>query len=389
MQKTSTISLGLLFALALLTASGPFSIDLYLPGLPQVAAELATSKVQWTLSSFMLGMACGQLGVGALSDTYGRKRFLIAGAGIALVAAIGCAFAPSIGMLISARFFQGIGAGMCVVLARSVIPDLMEGVAAAKAFSWMMIVGGIAPALAPVVGAFLIDFMSWRGIFLVLVAIAFLQMMVVIFFIPETRPPSARTPFNISAFSEVARNRTFLFFCGSFALGFGTLFSYISSASIIIQQIMGYSPKIFALVFAINSLGLMSGGFINTKLLDRYPPSSILRGALVVVLLAVGVLSTAGLVRAHHFVLFAALFFAIAPLSVVMGNATTIALGAVRARAGSASALLGCGQFLMAGLVSAIAPLGSYPPAMMVASMAVCATGALCLSSLGRRSISA
>ena len=154
-EKPITLTGGLLAGLALLSAAGPFSIDMYLPGLPQLGRDLATTNAQLTLSGFMIGMATGQLIIGVLSDTFGRKRFIISGAALALITSLLCAIAPNIGILIAARFLQGLGSGACVVLARSIIPDITSGVAAAKAFSWMGIISGIAPAAAPVLGSLL------------------------------------------------------------------------------------------------------------------------------------------------------------------------------------------------------------------------------------------
>ena len=139
-EKPITLTGGLLAGLALLSAAGPFSIDMYLPGLPQLGRDLATTNAQLTLSGFMIGMATGQLIIGVLSDTFGRKRFIVGGAALALITSLLCAIAPNIGILIAARFLQGLGSGACVVLARSIIPDITSGVAAAKAFSWMGII---------------------------------------------------------------------------------------------------------------------------------------------------------------------------------------------------------------------------------------------------------
>ena len=146
-EKPITLTGGLLAGLALLSAAGPFSIDMYLPGLPQLGRDLATTNAQLTLSGFMIGMATGQL--------------IISGAALALVTSLLCAIAPNIGVLIAARFLQGLGSGACVVLARSIIPDITSGVAAAKAFSWMGIISGIAPAAAPVLGSLLCP--PWAG----------------------------------------------------------------------------------------------------------------------------------------------------------------------------------------------------------------------------------
>jgi len=242
-EKPITLTGGLLAGLALLSAAGPFSIDMYLPGLPQLGRDLATTNAQLTLSGFMIGMATGQLIIGVLSDTFGRKRFIISGAALALITSLLCAIAPNIGILIAARFLQGLGSGACVVLARSIIPDITSGVAAAKAFSWMGIISGIAPAAAPVLGSLLVSSLGWRGIFYVLAGIAAAQLLVALFVIPETRPPANRTPLSFGSFTAVIKEPVFVRYALVVGFGFASMFAYISASSFVMQEIMGLSPK--------------------------------------------------------------------------------------------------------------------------------------------------
>ncbi|MFC2518532.1 MAG: multidrug effflux MFS transporter [Corynebacterium matruchotii] len=351
-EKPITLTGSLLAGLALLSAAGPFSIDMYLPGLPQLGRDLATTNAQLTLSGFMIGMATGQLIIGVLSDTFGRKRFIVSGAALALITSLLCAIAPNIGILIAARFLQGLGSGACVVLARSVIPDITSGVTAAKAFSWMGIISGIAPAAAPVLGSLLVSSLGWRGIFYVLAGIAAAQLLVALFVIPETRPPADRTPLSF---------------------GFASMFAYISASSFVMQEIMGFSPQIFALVFGTNALGLMVGGALNTRLLDRFPAAAILKIALIIMTVAATIVLVCALTGLPRIPFFLALFFAVMPLSLVMGNATALAVAAVRTRAGSASSVMGFGQFLLAGLVS---PLVGMVGGSQAVGMGVCMVGA-------------
>ena len=189
----------LFFSLALLSAAGPLAVDLYLPGLPRMAAELSTTGplVQFTLTGILVGMGLGQLYTGVLSDTYGRKSFLVAGAGLALLACIVCALAPTIGVLIAARLLQGAGCGACVVLARSVVPDLMAGKAAARAFTMLMVITGLAPILAPLVGGIALPLVGWRGLFWLLAGICLIQLLLALYAVPETRPLGTRTPLSV------------------------------------------------------------------------------------------------------------------------------------------------------------------------------------------------
>ena len=372
-EKPITLTGGLLAGLALLSAAGPFSIDMYLPGLPQLGRDLATTNAQLTLSGFMIGMATGQLIIGVLSDTFGRKRFIVSGAALALITSLLCAIAPNIGVLIAARFLQGLGSGACVVLARSVIPDITSGVTAAKAFSWMGIISGIAPAAAPVLGSLLVSSLGWRGIFYVLAGIAAAQLLVALFVIPETRPPANRTPLSFRSFTAVIKEPVFVRYALVVGFGFASMFAYISASSFVMQEIMGLSPQIFALAFGANALGLMVGGALNTRLLDRFPAAAILKITLIIMTVAATIVLVCALTGLPRIPFFLALFFAVMPLSLVMGNATALAVAAVRTRAGSASSVMGFGQFLLAGLVS---PLVGMVGGSQAVGMGVCMVGA-------------
>ena len=309
-EKPITLTGGLLAGLALLSAAGPFSIDMYLPGLPQLGRDLATTNAQLTLSGFMIGMATGQLIIGVLSDTFGRKRFIISGAALALVTSLLCAIAPNMG---------------------------------------------------------------WRGIFYVLAGIAAAQLLVALFVIPETRPPADRTPLSFGSFTAVIKEPVFIRYVLVVGFGFASMFAYISASSFVMQEIMGLSPQIFALVFGTNALGLMVGGTLNTRLLDRFPAAAILKIALIIMTVAATIVLVCALTGLPRIPFFLALFFAVMPLSLVMGNATALAVAAVRTRAGSASSVMGFGQFLLAGLVS---PLVGMIGGSQAVGMGVCMVGA-------------
>lgn len=371
--------------LALLAASGPFAIDMYLPTLPELATDLhsTTSTAQLTLSGFMVGMALGQLVIGSLSDGWGRKKFLVGGAVMTLGAVIICALAPTMTVLIIARIFQGLGSGACAVIARSVIPDLATGKEAARSFTLMMIIQGIAPVIAPVIGGLLAEPIGWRGIFWVLAVIASTQTVVAIFVIHESRPPAARTATSVKAimanYSYVVKNRTFLGYAITFAFGFAAMFCYISASPFVIQNQLGYSTTAYSLFFALNALGMMVGGVINNRLISRVESTILLRNALVIMLVATCLLVVAAYLGLPQWLFFPALFFAIAPTSILMGNATALATGAVRTRAGSAAAVMGCAQFSLAGVLS---PLVGNAMSMSIGMVLAigCALGGLFLA---------
>lgn len=361
------LNTSLLAALALLAAGGPFAIDMYLPTLPNIAEDLHTSAaaVQLTLSGFMFGMAVGQLGVGPISDTFGRRGLLIIGTAVATVASIVCAFAPSISVLIGARFVLGIGSGACVVLARTVIADLAVGAAAAKAFSVMMAIQGLAPVVAPVIGGLLAEPLGWRGLFVVLAGIAVLQLVVALGVVKESLPAERRAEAGFTVFMQgigfVLRNRGFRGYAIAYAFGFSGLFAYISASPFVFQEQLQLSAVGFSALFAVNSLGIMFGSTVNARLVDRADPHVLMRNAMVVMALCgFGVLIDA-LFGPHLYVTAPLLFVAVTNLGPILGNATALGTGLVRERAGAASAVMGFGQFVVAGAISALMGIGANP----------------------------
>lgn len=364
----------LLTGLALLSASGPFATDMYLSALPTIVTDLGTTAalVQLTLSGFMVGMAIGQLVIGGLSDSLGRRGLMIGGAALAVAASVVCAITPNVGILIAARLVQGLGSGACVVLARTVIPDLAKGVAAAKAFTLMMIIQGIAPVLAPVLGGLLVGPIGWRGVFWVLTGICALQLLVAVFQVKESHPEEKRKGASFAntlrGYPYVLKNRGFVGYGTTFAFIFGVMFSYISASPFLIQNQLGFSVTTYSLIFALNAIGMMVCGALNNRLMDHYSPAQILRAAIAVIGVAIIVLAFGSKFALTSWVMLPALFFAIAPMSMVMGNATALATGLVRERAGAGSAVLGCAQFMLAGIVSPLVGIGSNH----AFSMAVC-----------------
>ena len=215
--------------------------------------------------------------------------------------------------------------------------------------------------------------LGWRGIFYVLAGIAAAQLLVALFVIPETRPPANRTPLSFGSFTAVIKEPVFIRYALVVGFGFTSMFAYISASSFVMQEIMGLSPQIFALVFGTNALGLMVGGALNTRLLDRFPAAAILKIALIIMTVAATIVLVCALNCLPRIPFFLALFFAVMPLSLVMGNATALAVAAVRTRAGSASSVMGFGQFLLAGLVS---PLVGMVGGSQAVGMGVCMVGA-------------
>lgn len=355
---------GTLAAFALLAAGGPFAIDMYLPAFPAIAADLNTtpSLVQLTLSTFMVGMALGQLFVGALSDTRGRHRLLVIGAVVSVAASASCALTTHINLLIAARFILGLGSGACVVLARACVSDLAHGRSAARAFSIMMTIQGLAPVIAPILGGLLAEPIGWRGLFWVLTGLAALQLAVAVLVVRETLPAESRTSGGLKAFFgnlvAVLRNRRFVGYLLAFSFGFGGLFAYISASPFIIQGQLGLPPVVYSVVFALNSLGIVIGSMINARIVGRMEPHVLLRNATYV--LAVSGVALL-LVPQSEWLVLPLLFIVASSLGFILGNATALGNGVVRERSGTGSAVMGFAQFLVGGMVSPLVGLCGNP----------------------------
>ncbi len=373
------LTLPLLTGLALLTSSGPFAIDMYLPALPLLSEDLGSteSMAQLTLSGFVLGLAFGQLVTGPISDSLGRKGLLVGGAVLSLAAAVLAAVSPTIEILILARLLQGLGGGACVVLARAVIPDLARGEKAARAFALLMSIQGIAPILAPVVGGLLVEPLGWRGLFWILAALALAQLLVTVFLIRESKPAGERSPFTLGGilgnFAYVLRSRGYRGYLFSFSFGFAAMFAYISASPFVLQNQLGFSVQAYALLFGLNSVGLLLANTINARLIGRVDTHAILTACLVLIIVFSTALVVVMIVHPVAWLILPLLFLAVSLVGPVLSNSTALGTGLVNKRAGAASALMGFLQFGFAGLVSPLVGLGSDAGVSMAVGMVSCA----------------
>ena len=276
--------LRLTLILGALSAFGPLSMDMYLPGLPSLTRDLGASAStgQLTLTGCMLGLAGGQLLAGPLSDSLGRRRPLLVGLVGYIAASLACAAAPSIGILIVLRFIQGTLGGAGVVIARAVVRDLFRGAAAARVFALLMVVTGVAPVFAPLVGGQLLAITSWRGIFILLAAIGVPLLVATVVWLPETLPPGAparrrarHDPAHVPA-AAVATG-SFMPPAVAFSLAFAAMFAYIAGASFVLEDVFGVSPQVFSVVFAVNSAGLIAASQIGGRIVGRVGAPALLR----------------------------------------------------------------------------------------------------------------
>ncbi|QCQ93784.1 multidrug effflux MFS transporter [Rhodococcus sp. SGAir0479] len=378
----------MLCVLALLSAIAPLATDMYLPGLPSMADGLDTSaaSVQLTLTTFMAGLGVGQLVIGPLSDGLGRRGLLIAGTILCAVSGVLCAIAPNVGVLIAARLLQGFSGGAGIVLARAVIADRAKGDAAARLFSVMMIIGGVAPVVAPLLGGALLGPVGWRGIFWVLAAASVVMLIGVLTMVPETLPAERRHGGGLTALvgnlRYVVTNRIYLGYAFTFAFGFGALFSYISASPFVVQDVLGLSPGQFSIVFAINSLGIVTGSIVNTKLIGTFEARQLLTFGVSLLVTAGLLLTLATTIGGSHIWLVLPLMFAVvSSIGFIMGNATALAQGQVTEAAGTGSALMGACQFGLAALVSPLVGIAGPDTAVPMA-VAILASGVVAMTSL-------
>jgi MFS transporter, DHA1 family, multidrug resistance protein len=375
--------------LGAVNAIGPLSIDMYLPAFPEISGSLHASatEVQLTLTACVAGLALGQLVVGPLSDRVGRRLPLLAAMLTYSVAAVLCAMAPSAPVLMGLRFLQGLAGAGGVVIARAVVRDLHSGAAAVRLFSSLMLVTGLAPILAPLVGAQVLGVTSWRGIFVVLAVLAALLAVLVAVGLPETLPPERRSDQGLrrtlAIIRGLLRDRWFVGHALAGGLGFGALFAYISGSSFVLQGIYGVSPQLYSALFAVNGLGLIAGSQLNARLVGRYGPVSLLRAGLVSItasaatLLAVVVAGGLGV-----WAVLVPMFVIVSSLSFVLPNSTALALSDHAEVAGTASAVLGVGQFVIGAIVAPLAGAGGTDTAV---PMAAVMTGAAAAALVARR----
>jgi DHA1 family bicyclomycin/chloramphenicol resistance-like MFS transporter len=384
----------LVLLLGSLSAFGPLSMDMYLPGLPSMARDLSAPAwaAQLTITASMIGLAGGQLIAGPISDALGRRRPLLAGLAAYMATSLLCAVAPNIWLLLGFRVIQGAAGAAGIVIARAIVRDLHTGAAAARFFALLMLVNGLAPILAPLVGGELLHVTDWRGIFVVLAAIGALLLVAAWAMLAETLAPDARRggglPATLRVFGGLVGDREFMGYALGMGLAFGAMAAYIAGSPFVLQDIYGASPQLFSVVFALNAGGIIAASQVGRALVDRVGPRALLNaGASMNALGSLGVLTSVvadvGLVM-----LLPSFFVVVASIGLVFPNATALALADHPRTAGSASALLGLSQFATGAVAAPLAGVGgshtALPMAVVMATLSL--TGLACLFGLaGRR----
>lgn len=342
--------------LGLLTAFGPLSIDMYLPALPGIAKDFAVplSSVQLSLASFLVGIALGQIFYGPITDRYGRKKPLYVGLLIYALASFACASTFDVNGLILYRFLQALGACAGMVITRAMVRDLYRPHESAKVFSLLMLIMGVAPILAPVMGGVLTSFFGWRSIFWGLTFISVLAIFCVHRFLPETHNPDVKYGLKdiLRNYIGIFKDKNFIGYTLSMSLVYSGMFAYITGSSFVFISHYGLTPSQYAWVFGINAFGLIAFSQINGHILRKLGPEEILVKVIPFVAIFGLVVLMVGLFDGPIWAMCGSLFLYICIMGLIAPNSSACALAHQKKHAGSASALMGTLQFAVASVFS-------------------------------------
>jgi DHA1 family bicyclomycin/chloramphenicol resistance-like MFS transporter len=373
--------------LGLLSAIGPFAIDMYLPALPSIAEDFHASSaaVQGSLMAFFLAVAVCQIVYGPISDSFGRKAPLYFGGALYVIGAVGCSFAPSIEWLIFARFVQGVGACAGMTIPRAVVRDLHTGHEAARLMSLIMLVFSVSPILAPLTGSLVIAFGTWREIFLVMALAALLGVVLVTFALKETRPREERIPFNIgtiaASYAELFRDRHYLGLVLIGGFGMASFFAFLSGSSFVYIEHFGLTPTQYSIAFSVNAVAFIGMAQATGYLGKRFGLPRVVKSALTFYVISTGTLFLLTLAGVDNlYVLIGLLWIGFAAMGLVIPSTATLSLENYGRTAGTAAALMGTLQLIVGaisvGVVGAVSSGGVLP---MVSTIVACALVAFLL----------
>jgi len=356
--------------LGLLTMFGPLSLDLYLPALPQLADDLgtSTSAAQLSITACLVGLALGQLVAGALSDRLGRRRPLIVGLSAYLVASVACALAPSVTVLVVLRFIQGLGGAAGIVISRAIARDLYSGRALMIFFSRLLLIAGLAPVIAPILGGQLSRIMSWRGIFGVLAGFGAVLLLAGWFGLRETLPPERRVVGGfrrtLHGYNTLVHDRFFVGCALSSGLAGASMFAYIAGSTFVLQRIYGMSPQGFSLIFGGISFGLVAAAQGGARLALIWPLTRVLALGLAINLTGATALLVTVVTGLPLGALIGALVIMVCAVGLIFPTANALAMADYPDLAGTASSLQGLSQFLFGAIAAPLVGIAGEQTAL-------------------------
>lgn len=374
--------------LGFLIAVGPLSTDMYLPAFPAIAADFHNiAAPQYSLAAYFTGLAVGQMTQGALSDRLGRRAPLLAGLVIYTLASLGCALCWNVGSLMLFRFLAALGCSAGVVIPRAMVRDLADGPQAAKLFSQLMLVMGVAPIVAPMLGAGIIQFANWRMIFVAAAIYGVLAIAAIWYLLPDTLPPARRTRIGPAAmlirYAAILRERAFITHALTGAFTSACLFAYLAATPQIFVGEFGWTSIGFAALFGFNSMAYIGYSQLNPILVNRFGIAPVITYACGILLLACAILLVFALAPHGPLPIMAGLLLSEAGFGLIQPCAMVGALSRHQAHAGSASALLGTMQYgggAIAGLT--VGMLADNTARPMAIAMMLCALGAALAATL-------
>ncbi len=385
----------IILLLGVLSALGPFSIDMYLPGFPAIADDLDTTipEVGYSLTSYFIGISVGQLLYGPIVDRFGRRKPLIFGLSLYIVAAICCALSPTIHWLVGLRGLLAIGGCAGMVAGRAVVRDLFPPADIAKVLATLMLIMGVAPMIAPSIGGWMVTALGWRAIFFTLAAICAAMLTGVLVMLPESRAADKSVRLDpasvLNKYYGVLKQPAFIVFGIAGAFTLGSLFAYISGSPFIYMEKFKFTQTEYGLLFSLNSFGYIGGSQVNRILLKKMDSLRVAEIASMVVA-ALGFLMVASAVTpgVSGYVMLGFLFLFLFFSGLLGPNTTALALEPFAENAGSASALIGFTQMLFGAIGSAlVSALHNHTSLPMTGVMAACALASAGLI-LGQRILS-
>lgn len=385
----------LILLLGSLTALGPFSIDMYLPGFPAIAKDLHTSvaKVSLSLSGFFIGISVGQLLYGPLLDRFGRKKPLYIGLLVYILASLGCAFAHTINMLIIMRCIQAIGSCAAAVASIAMVRDLFPVKENAKVFALLMLVVGVSPMIAPTVGGYVTVVFGWHAVFIILMLLGVLNLVASIFGLPESYRPdhtlSLKPKPILLNFLQVLKEPQFYTYALTGAIAFAGLFAYVAGSPLLFMDIFKVKEETYGWIFAFLSIGLIGSSQVNTLMLRYYSSEQLIFGSLIFQAVT-GIVFLIGSINGWYGLAetIALLFIFLSCLGFASPNASALSLAPFTRNAGSASALMGAVQMGLGALASvAVSLFDTRTSVPMVAIMAATSIIALIILITGRKKI--